>query len=150
MSNKPAPTPAVPAPLPVSPAMPSAVANLNLKRQPKPGARGSVPGAGRHRFAPGAAPQRVAAGTGVPGTTADLPGFLRGPDPEVRECRRAAETARRALAQLITTLQTQLPAAAAAVAAVEASAEIAKSEGFDVVKARELVTQLTSVLKALQ
>jgi hypothetical protein len=117
--------------------MPPAVAGLTLKR---------------HSFA--ATPkQKVVAATGVPGTAVDLPAFLAGPEAAVRKVRGDAEKARTTLAHLVTNLQTLLPPAAAALAAVENAEngpQIAAADGFDVGRARELVDSLAKLLQGLK
>lgn len=140
----------------LAPAMPPAVAALDLKRLPgKPTftkADADAQRPLRHSFLP-RKKARVMAATGVPDTAADLPSFLKGPEATVRAVRHDAEKARNALAQLVTTLQTQLPPAAAALQAVEdaeGGPEIAKSEGFDAQAARSLVDNLTRLLQALK
>lgn len=105
----------------------------------------------RHSFVKGNL--KVPAVAGVPGTSGEIPEFLKGPDLAVRAVRHGAEEARKALAQVLTTLQVKLPEAAGklkAVEDVEGGAEIAAGEGFDVVKARELVDKLAGLLQGLK
>jgi hypothetical protein len=117
--------------------MPEQVASTTLKR---------------HSFVKGPG-FKVTAAVGVPGTSGEIPEFLKGPDLAVRAVRHGAEEARKALAQLLATLQVKLPEAAAklkAVEDVEGGVEIAAGEGFDAVKARELVDKLTGLLQGLK
>lgn len=135
----------------LAPAMPAAVADLKLTRRQPAAREGSAP-VRRHSFLPKSV-KRVTAATGVPDAPAELPSFLQGPEAGVRAVRHDAEKARTALAQLLTTVQTQLPGAAAALQAVEDAPdgpEIAKTEGFDVSKARSLVDSLTRLLQGLK
>lgn len=136
--------------------MPPAIADLDLKRfSEKPTFAGVDADAQRqrkHSFLP-QKKTRVLAATGVPFTAVDLPAFLKGPEATVRAVRHDADKARTTLAHLVTTLQVQLPPAAAALQAVEdaeGGPEIAKGEGFDTQAARSLVDNLTRLLQGLK
>jgi hypothetical protein len=153
----PKPQAGTPAPgVKLAPAMPPVVADLDLKRfSGKPNFTAADADAQRqrkHSFLP-QKKARVLAATGVPDTAVDLPAFLKGPEATVRAVRNDAEKARTTLAQLVTTLQTQLPPAAAALQAVEdaeGGPEIAKAEGFNTQAARSLVDSLTRLLQGLK